>query len=211
MNLPKLRWILPLTAILSSGSALAAIDCTTLAANTAGFVGYKQQGATDITSLNLLKKPVSTSICGIKINSNSNSYSVQAKDIPTLSRLFGGSGSKWPLMMISLSSIGGEPGLTEAATLSITFPPESNKGIRIGGSFSGNLSPYSEIIVRVNDSKLQTLLKDVRFTALYFDPKTTKKLDLYVKTPDKLTWTRATLDIKAAKMTFYKTSAYPAK
>lgn len=209
MKLPKL--IMPLMIALCSNSALAAVDCSTVTANAAGFVGYKQQGASDITSFRLLEKPTNLSVCGLKISSDGNSYSFQAPNIASLSKLFSGQGTSWKLMMAELSSIGGQPALTESARLSVTFPPESAKGIRLGGSFSGDLSTSSVISVRANDGKLQTLLKDMKFTSLYFDPKTTKKLELYIKSPSKLTWTRMLFDIANNKLTFYKNSTYPSK
>lgn len=206
-----LRLILPLALALGLTTAQAAIDCSTLTASAAGTVGYRQQGSTDVTPLNLLQKPTKTTLCGVKIDSDRNSYSFQAKDIASLSKLFDGQGMKWPLMLATQTSIGGTPSMVQAANLSVTFPPDAPKGIRIGGSFDGSLSPRSEIVVRANGGKLQTLLKDINFTPLYFDAKSTKKIELYVKSPDQLTWTRLLFDVPNAKMTFFRTSTYPSK
>lgn len=207
----NLKFLMPLVIVLCSSPALAAIDCSSLNANAVGFVSYKQKGAADATLVNLLQKPTKLDVCGVKINGGNGTYSFQARDGASLSQLFAGNGLRWPVQMASMDSIGGEPSLVEAATLSITLPPESTKGIRLGGSFSGDLSTFSEIVVKADGGKLQTLLKDMRFSSLYFNPKTTKKIELYVKSPNKLTWTRMTFDVPSNKLTFYKSSAYPGK
>lgn len=216
MNLSKC--CLPLVLGLCSTSAWAATDCSTLKVSANGYLAYSDKEAfpnpVKKTELDLsqVKKPTKISVCGVIITADSNTYSYQARDIATLSRIFGGYGMGWSFSLLSVHDRGGKQTYTQAATTKVDLPDGlMNQNVKISGYFSGDLPATSLMAVRANDGKLQPLLFDNRFREVTLDPKTTKKIDIYIKAPNLLVWTRMSLDVRGSKMTFYKSSPFPAK
>ncbi|GGI87920.1 hypothetical protein GCM10010914_22900 [Deinococcus wulumuqiensis] len=165
-----------------------------------------------VMELSRVKKPTKISVCGVTITADSNTYSYQAKDISTLSRIFGGYGMGWTFELLNIHNQGGKVGYSQAATVKIELPNGMlTQQVKVGGYFSGDLAAMSVMAVRANDGKLQPLLFNNQFREVLLDPASTKKVDIYIKTTNPIIWKRMSLDVRNSKMTFYKASPFPTK
>lgn len=214
----RLKYVFPLMLILCTTSALAETDCSTFKVNANGYVKYSDKEVFPNPpkvyelKLSLVKKSTKLNVCGVTIIADSNTYSYQAKDIPTLSKIFGGYGMGWTLELLNARNKGGNWVYSQAATSSIELPNGLlNQQVKISGYFSGDLAATSLMAVRANDGKLQPLLFNNQFREVLLDPASTKKIDIYIKTANPIIWKRMSLDVRNSKMTFYKVSPFPTK
>lgn len=214
----RLKSLLPLVLSLFTSSAWAATDCSTLKVSGNGYLKYSEEevfpnpAKQTVMELSRVKKPTKISVCGVTITADSNTYSYQAKDISTLSRIFGGYGMGWTFELLNIHNQGGKVGYSQAATVKIELPNGMlTQQVKVGGYFSGDLAATSVMAVRANDGKLQPLLFNNQFREVLLDPASTKKVDIYIKTTNPIIWKRMSLDVRNSKMTFYKASPFPTK
>lgn len=213
--------ILPTIGVLISLSTATAAqpDCSTLTLSPNGGVKYRDvevfpnPAKTNSIDLEQQTKPLKRTICGITLTADPNSYSFKAKDISTLSRAMGGYGQGWGYEIYGKSVSNGKTSYARAASLKVALPDGlMHKSVEISGYFVGSFLPKDALMaVKINGGPLKPLLYNGSFRSVEADPKSTKLLELFIKSSKPVIWEKMTLDVRNSKMTFAKKAVFPGK
>lgn len=202
---------------LVSSIALAAPDCTTLVADTNGYLGYKEMAVFPNTPkvteyhLDAAKKPIKASACGLTVTADGRQYTFQAKDPLTLFKLLG-NGMALNFTLIGEVESGGKKLYTDAAMVTLVLPNGLlSNDARITGYRKGSFLPIDALMaVRVDQGKLLPLFYQNNFQDLNVNPNAAL-IQFFLKSKKTLHWERMDFDIRQAKLTFYRKATFPAK
>ena len=217
----RIHKILATTGLLTTLTVAAAAqpDCSTLRLSPNGGVNYRDievfpnPAQAHRLDLEQQTKPFKRTLCGVILTADAKSYSFQAKDVVTLSRAMGGYGQGWSYEIYGKSVSNGKTGYIKAANLDVALPDGLINGtVKVRGYFIGAFLPNDALMaVKINGGPLKPLLYNGSFRAVTADPKTTKLLELFIKSSKPVIWEKMTLDVRNAKMTFVKKAVSPAK
>lgn len=213
--------ILTITSLFTTLTVAGAAqpDCSTLRLNPNGGVNYRDvevfpnPAQTHRLDLEQQTKTFKRTLCGVTLTADAKSYSFQAKDVVALSRAMGGYGQGWSYEVFGKSVSNGKTGYIKAANLDIVLPDGLMNGeVKVSGYFVGGFLPKDALMtVKVNGGSLKPLLYNGTFRTVTADPKTTKLLEVFVKSSKPVIWEKMTLDVRSAKMTFTKKASFPTK